>query len=341
MNRAGEINQIFDDISYAKGSCVLRMLSTHIGEDVFLKGVQNYLKKHEYGSTKTEDLWDALSAASGEPLHEVMATWTKKIGYPLLTVTEKDDGKTITVKQNRFLRTGDVKEADDEILYPTFLNLRTQDGVDKSQTLKEREQTFELSSTDFYKLNADHTCLYRTLYPPHRLNKLAENVRQGLLPPEDRTGLVADTGALAAAGYQRTSGFLTLLKGFEAEAEFVVWKEILSRLGSVRAAWMFEDEGVKDALKAFQRELIGKKVHELGWSFSEEDGHVAQQFKTLLFGAAGSAGDEKVVGSAMEMFDKYAAGDKSAIPSNIRRSVFTIALENGGDKEVSSVLISH
>lgn len=38
VHRAEDINQIFDAISYSKGSAVLRMISKYIGEDVFIEG---------------------------------------------------------------------------------------------------------------------------------------------------------------------------------------------------------------------------------------------------------------------------------------------------------------
>lgn len=44
-----EVDQIFDAISYLKGSSIIRMLSSHLGEEVFLRGVSDYLKKHAYG----------------------------------------------------------------------------------------------------------------------------------------------------------------------------------------------------------------------------------------------------------------------------------------------------
>lgn len=44
-----EVDQIFDHISYLKGSAVIRMLSSHIGVETFLSGVAQYLKKHAYG----------------------------------------------------------------------------------------------------------------------------------------------------------------------------------------------------------------------------------------------------------------------------------------------------
>src|SRR6201999_2926558 len=99
VKRADEINQIFDAISYSKGSCVLRMISKYMGEDVFMEGIRRYLKKHAFGNTQTTDLWAALSDASGKNIEEMMSIWTKKVGFPVLTVTESGD--KIHLKQNR------------------------------------------------------------------------------------------------------------------------------------------------------------------------------------------------------------------------------------------------
>lgn len=338
VKKADEINQIFDAISYSKGSCVLRMISTYLGEETFLEGVRQYLKKHAYGNTQTGDLWAALSAASGKPVEEVMTIWTKNVGYPVVTVTENPNESSIHLKQNRFLRTGDTKPEEDKVLYPVFLGLRTKDGIDEALTLDKREGDFKLKDTDFFKLNANHTSIYRTSYSPERLAKLGQAAKQGLLSVEDRAGMIADAGALAISGYQKTSGVLSLLKGFDAETEFVVWNEIISRLSAVQSAWIFEDKAVRDGLEAFQRDLVSPRAHKLGWNFSENDGHIEQQFKALLFGSAGLSGDKTIIAAAKEMFKRYMAGDRSAIHPNIRGSVFGMALKYGGEDEYNSVL---
>ncbi|KAJ8611907.1 hypothetical protein MRB53_037703 [Persea americana] len=240
VKRADEINQIFDAISYSKGSCVLRMISKYLGEDVFLEGIRQYLKKHAYGNTQTGDLWSALSNASGKNVERIADIWTKN-------------------------------PEEDKTLFPVFLALRSKDGVDENVTLDKREQSFKVKDLDFYKVNADHSGIYRTSYTPERLQKLGENAKAGLLTVEDRAGMLADAGALSAAGYQKTSGLLSLLKGFDTEPDFVVWDEITARLGAVRSAWLFEDQKTKDALKAFQRDLVSSKAHKLGWTFKEND----------------------------------------------------------------------
>lgn len=43
------------------------MLSDYVGEERFLEGVSRYLKDHLYGNSVTRDLWDGISAATGEP----------------------------------------------------------------------------------------------------------------------------------------------------------------------------------------------------------------------------------------------------------------------------------
>ena len=147
--------------------------------------------------------------------------------------------------------------------------------------------------------------------------------------------MIADAGALAAAGYQKTSGVLNLVASFDQEKEFVVWNEILSRLGAIQGAWIFEDKTVRDGLESFQRDLVSRKSHEKGWEFKDGDDHLEQQFKGMLFGSAGMSGDATVIKAARGMFEKFAAGDKSAIHPNIRGSVYGMALKYGGKREVS------
>jgi aminopeptidase 2 len=335
VKRADEVNQIFDAISYSKGSCVIRMVSKYLGEDVFMEGIRQYLKKHAYGNTETDDLWTALSKASGKDVAEIMHIWTKYVGYPVVTVTENESDNTIHVKQNRLLRTADLKPEEDTTLYPVFLGLRTKNGIDEQVLLSGREGVFKVPDLDFFKLNANHTSIYRTSYTPARLEKLGKAAKNGLLSVEDRSGMIADAGALAASGYQKTSGVLNLLKGFDSETEFVVWDEILTRLGALQGAWMFEDKAVRDGLESFQRDLASEKAHRYGWEFKDSDGHLEQRFKAMLFGSAGLPGDKAIVDDARRMFTQFSGGDKAAIHPNIRASVFGIVLKYGGKKEVS------
>ena len=80
LSLTGLAEQIFDSLSYSKAasgtachfsclpfvwlSVVLRMLSTYVGEEVFLRGVSIYLKRHLYGNSVSKDLWNGIGEAA-------------------------------------------------------------------------------------------------------------------------------------------------------------------------------------------------------------------------------------------------------------------------------------
>ena len=213
-----EIEQIFDAISYLKGGSCIRMLSNHLGEKTFLSGVSEYLKAHAYGNATTEDLWAALSKASGQDVNTFMDPWIRKIGFPMLTVAEEPG--QIGIRQSRFLLTGDTKAEEDETVWWIPLGLKTvaSTSVVKTEALTSKEQTLRDVDDSFYKLNADQAGFYRTNYPPPRLAQLGAS--RDKLSTEDRIGLVGDAAALATAGNGTTAGLLILVENFSEETSY-------------------------------------------------------------------------------------------------------------------------
>lgn len=333
VKRADEINQIFDAISYSKGASLLRMISKWLGEDVFIKGVSQYLEKFKYGNAKTEDLWDALTAASGKNVTEVMNIWTKKVGFPVITV--KEEGNEITFTQNRYFSTGDAKPEEDETLYPVFLALKSKNGVDSSLELKQRSMTVKLDYADFFKVNGDQSGIYITSYSDERWKKLGQQAN--LLSVEDRTGLVADVKALSTSGYTSTVNFLELVSSWRDEKSFVVWEQILNSISSFKTTWIFEPQNVIEGINAFVRDLVTKKMNEMGWDFSKNEDFATKRLKVALFGAACAAREQHVEKAAVEMFEKYTAGDKNAIPALIKPVVFNTVARIGGKENYEKI----
>ena len=66
IDNPNELDEIFDNITYAKSSSVNRMLGNYLGEETFQSGLRMYLKKFQYSNAVTNDLWDSLSKASGQ-----------------------------------------------------------------------------------------------------------------------------------------------------------------------------------------------------------------------------------------------------------------------------------
>lgn len=285
-----DVDQIFDAISYLKGSSVIRMLAAHLGLETFLRGVSNYLKSHAYGNATTNDLWSALSQASGQDVNALMDPWIRKIGYPVITVAEEPG--QINVRQSRYLSTGDVKSEDDETIWWVPLGLKGKihkSGVEPV-SLTVKEDTVRDVEDSFYKINFDNTGFYRTNYPPNRLSSFGKHIEK--LSISDKIGLIGDAGALALSGNATTPALLGFLEGLSAEENYIVWSQILSSLSTVKS--VFSDEAaISDALKGFTLKLINDAVNKTGWEFGADEDYLVGQLRALLISSAGMDGNKR------------------------------------------------
>lgn len=77
-----------------------------MGPSAFRAGVSSFLQKFSYGNAETKDLWEYLQrhADKNAPFNItlVMDTWTRQMGYPLISPEKRTDGTWI-LRQQRFL----------------------------------------------------------------------------------------------------------------------------------------------------------------------------------------------------------------------------------------------
>ena len=57
VGHPSELDEIFDEISYCKGSSVIRMLHNYLGADLFQKGLQSYLKAFQFKNATTSNIF--------------------------------------------------------------------------------------------------------------------------------------------------------------------------------------------------------------------------------------------------------------------------------------------
>ncbi|KAK0197309.1 leucyl aminopeptidase [Armillaria mellea] len=339
---ADHINQIFDSLSYAKAASVLRMLSDYVEEARFLKGVSIYLQNKLYGNGTSKDLWEGISKATGLDIVSLMENWVTKIGFPVLTVTETPTG--IQVRQDRFLETGIAEPSENETLWNVPLNILSVDSasqvrVDRTALLQERSQEFALDTSKPFKLNAGTAGVYRVLYTPERLSKIADEAAQVDSPfsVDDRMGLVYDAMALSKAGLSKLSSALTLVDKLRNEKEFLILDVIASNLSGLVSTWWEYPEIVSN-LNAFRRSLFVPLVKELGYDYS--DGEVTDiiRLRTTVITNAALAGDESVINELRARFDHFRkTGDDSRIPPGLQRVTYQMAVKYGGREEYDAV----
>ena len=74
----------FDQRAYAKGSWILHMLRARLGEDLFRKAVNHYVKKNALRSVDSHDLQQAFEDVSGLSLAPFFDQWVHNPGHPSL-----------------------------------------------------------------------------------------------------------------------------------------------------------------------------------------------------------------------------------------------------------------
>lgn len=136
-------------------------------------------------------------------------------------VTVAEEPGQISLRQTRFLSSGDVKPEEDETVW--WIPLGIKSGVQpteiKAEALSSKSGTFRGVDAEFYKVNKDNCGFYRTNYPPQRLAKLGKSLN--LLSTEDKIGLIGDAAALAVSGEGTTPALLALIEGFGQESNYL------------------------------------------------------------------------------------------------------------------------
>ena len=73
--------------NYQKGGWVLHMLRGVVGDRAFFDGIRQYYAHHQHGIAETDDLRQAMEAASGRDLQWFFDQWLLQPGFPRLGVT--------------------------------------------------------------------------------------------------------------------------------------------------------------------------------------------------------------------------------------------------------------
>jgi len=213
-----EIEQIFDEISYGKGACILRMIEAYMGADDFRNGVRDFLARYKFANAAGDDLWDSLEKVSGKRVRAIMREWVRKPGYPVIAADKV--GGELRLRQERFLLSG----ASEKGVWPIPVTMRL-DSQLRRMLLDKDEETIDIEGAESLKLNVDQTGFYRVHY--RRLRNL---VWRGELSQFDRWGMVFDALAFVVAGKMSFTAYLSLLRGYYREGDYLPAREVSDQL---------------------------------------------------------------------------------------------------------------
>ena len=330
------VDSLFDDISYSKGSSLIRMLATYIGVDVFLQGVSEYLHKFAYGNTTAENLWRSLSTVSGLDVSAVMMPWITRLGFPVITVEERGP-RQLLLRQRRYRwdHLASVEEGTTTWWVPVAPHLRAiQDGhLVRNRPLQTTEALYDAldPESEFRPFNARQAGFYRTDWALPLMRSLQGRVTS--LPIEEQIGLLGDIGASAAAsqGHMTTGTFLSVMKEFRSQLDFHVWKALLGHLDTIKSIFS-SDPSVARGLDNFILDLTSIAIDRMGrgLSASTPSTHLATRLRAILVLFGGLAGDRLLVSEVLRRFSEFLNVKEAGSDPSLRQAVLSVAVSKGG-----------
>lgn len=344
VGRPDEINEIFDRISYGKGSSIIRMMKYFLGEDNLRKGLTSYLTAKKFDSAVQDDLWAHLTAALPEtkPINvkTVMDSWTLQTGYPVVTIIRNYSAGTATVTQHRFLL--ERNNTDDTSHYQWEIPFTYTDGLNSNW---EPETKFWLHKTNgsisglpgpnfwivgnikevgYYKVNYDEQnwlLLIKQLEDDHTKIDIIS-----------RAQILDDSLDLARASYLSYHLALNATLYLNKEMEFLPWKAALHSFGYIDS--LICRSAIYGNWQKYLLKQLQPVYDALGWEETANENILRQYTRINALNWMCGYGHKDCLKTAQEKFDQWRKDPENdkIIPPNLRSVVYCNAVKHGGEE---------
>ena len=270
-----EINTLFDPaIVYAKGSRLMVMLNKWLGKEAFAKGLHDYFEANKYSNTTGDDLWNALSRASGKNVAAFMHSWINQPGYPV--VDAKLENGTLTLTQRQFF----IGEGEDKgRLWQIPLNSNYAELPDILGTEKVVVENFKLEDGKPLLLNDENAAHYIINYHGELLDSILENLSG--LTNITKFQILQDRKNLANAELISFGDVVKLLPYYAGEKTYLVAQAVNQLIATIRQ-FIDEDSAEEKNLKAIVEKLFAADYARLGWDKVEDESSNDQTQRSLV-----------------------------------------------------------
>ncbi|XP_047051404.1 aminopeptidase M1-C-like [Lolium rigidum] len=333
IHHASEVDQIFDAISYEKGASVIRMLHSYLGADRFQKALASYIKKYAYSNAKTEDLWAVFEKETGEPVKDLMTSWTKQKGYPVINAKLK--GNDMELEQAQFLLDG--SSGPGMWIVPITSGCGAYD-TQKKFLLKLKRDKLVIASQcgdrkkggNFWtKLNVNGTGFYRVKYDDELGAALQNALETKKLSLMDKIGIIDDSHALSMARQQTLTSLLRLLYCYRGEADYSVLSHINSVTASISKISVDATPGLAGDIKQLLIKILLSPAEKLGWDPKNGESHLDVMLRPMLLLALVQLGHGKTINEGDRRFNIFIRDrNTSLLPPDTRKVAYLAVMHN-------------
>jgi aminopeptidase N len=331
VDTPGEIQELFDGIAYGKSAAVLRMVEAYMGPENFRAGVNEYLKRHAYGNATAEDFWNTLAQVSKKPVDQIMASFVKQPGVPMVSITTQCVGNStmVSMKQQRYFYDLSKLDSGNDQLWQVPVCLKTAasgSGPQQCELLTKREESFNIPGCSAWVLgNAGGTGYYRTAYQPEAVGALAHDA-ESALTAQERLLLFIDTWASVRVGRQPVGNYLTLAEGVQNEPSAAVLALALGQMNTIGRYIVTDDD--RAGYQLWVRNTLNPVAKRIGWEPKPGESEDQKNLRSLLLAALGNSRDPDAIAVAQKLMER-ALEDPRSIPGELVVPVFGLAASNG------------
>ncbi|XP_010196291.2 endoplasmic reticulum aminopeptidase 1 [Colius striatus] len=355
-----QILEMFDDVSYQKGSCLLNMLRDYLTADVFKAGLVQYLQKHSYQNTRNEDLWHSMtnicpsvgddkkeqqgdgfcrrSPQSSSNAHwtkgvtldvrAMMDTWTLQKGFPLVTVTVR--GKNIHLQQEHYLKGADSASPSGYLWHIPLTYITSKSDIVQRFLMKTKADVIILpEEVEWVKFNVDMSGYYIVHYEGDGWDRLINVLKENhtVMSSNDRASLINNIFQLVRIKKVSVSKAFDLTLYLKHERQIMPVCQGLSELIPVHR--LIERRGVdttEKQLKEYIVNLFRDLIDSQSWS---DEGSVSERFlrnSLLLFACV--HGYQPCVEKAQGYFTEWQKSNGTlSLPADVKTAVYAVGAQ--------------
>ncbi|KAF0880152.1 ERAP1 aminopeptidase, partial [Crocuta crocuta] len=356
VENSAQIREMFDEVSYVKGACILNMLRDYLSADVFKSGIVQYLQKYSYKNTKNEDLWNSMASIcpadgtqrmdgfcsrsshssssshwrqEGPDVKTMMNTWTLQKGFPLITITVR--GRNVHMKQEHY-RKGPDDTSETGYLWHvplTFITSKS-DSVQRFLLKTETDVLILPEEVEWIKFNVGMNGYYIVHYEDDGWDSLSGLLRGAhtTISSNDRASLINNAFQLVSNGKLSIEKALDLTLYLKHETEIMPVFQGLNELIPMYKLMEKRDmKEVENQFKAFLIRLLRDLIDNQTWT---DEGSVSQRMlrsRLLLF--ACMCKYQPCIQRAEAYFREWKeANGNFSLPSDVTLAVFSVAVQN-------------
>ncbi|XP_035165192.1 endoplasmic reticulum aminopeptidase 1 [Oxyura jamaicensis] len=355
-----QILEMFDDVSYEKGSCILNMLRDYLTDDVFKAGLVQYLQKYSYQNTKNEDLWDSMTnicptvgtdksehqsdgfcrrnQQSSSNAHwtkgatldvrEMMNTWTLQKGFPLVTVTVR--GKNVHLQQEHYMKGAESHSSTGYSWHiPLTYITSKSDAVQRFLMTTKTDVIILPEEVEWIKFNVYSNGYYIVHYEDdgwdHLINLLKEN--HTAISNNDRASLINNIFQLVRIKKMPISKAFDLTLYLKRETQIMPVLQGMNELVPIYKLMEKRDmDDTEKQLKEYIVKLFKDLIDKQLWS---DDGSVSERMlrqSLLLFACMRRY--QPCVDKAEEYFVKWQKSNGTlSLPADVKTAVYAVGAQ--------------